>query len=346
MALLFAVAVPVGGATARDVSPPTDPVGLSASGGSGAVRSQRCFGAASRDPRERCRNTALRRAVEPSPFDAIIEPSEPCQPLRGVGVDACSFGASRAEARGTFALIGDSHATHWRAALAQVAANRGLRGISITRSGCPLTLAQSRGAGRCTGWAERVIDWLGDHPEVTGIVTSASTGSRVVQAEGLTARETAVRGYAAAWEALPASVRDVWLIRDVPHMSWDVLNCVNQAITDGSDAGVGCARPRLDALRPDLATVAFRRTAPERVNLVDLTAFMCDAKVCFPVVGGALVSKDAGHLTRTFSLTMGPYLARAMTSTGLAPTRPAATTPVGTTPASATPPAAAAPTPQ
>jgi hypothetical protein len=40
---------------------------------------------------------------------------------------------------------------------------------------------------------------------------------------------------------------------------------------------------------------------------------MCDRENCFPVVGGALVIKDIGHLTRTFSATLGPYLDRAIT---------------------------------
>jgi hypothetical protein len=48
------------------------------------------------------------------------------------------------------------------------------------------------------------------------------------------------------------------------------------------------------------------------VKLIDLTPFMCDDRACFPVVGGALVIKDVGHLTRTFSATLGPFLGRAV----------------------------------
>ena len=39
---------------------------------------------------------------------------------------------------------------------------------------------------------------------------------------------------------------------------------------------------------------------------------MCDDSRCFPVVGGALVIKDIGHLTRTFSRSLGPFLGRAI----------------------------------
>jgi len=40
--------------------------------------------------------------------------------------------------------------------------------------------------------------------------------------------------------------------------------------------------------------------------------FICDARWCYPVVGGALVFKDRNHLTEVFARTLGPYLARAI----------------------------------
>ena len=47
-----------------------------------------------------------------------------------------------------------------------------------------------------------------------------------------------------------------------------------------------------------------------RVTVLDMTPFMCDRDKCFPVVGGALVHKDGGHVTQVFSRTLGPYLGR------------------------------------
>jgi hypothetical protein len=35
---------------------------------------------------------------------------------------------------------------------------------------------------------------------------------------------------------------------------------------------------------------------------------MCDRRLCYPVVGGVLVHRNAGHLTRLFATTMGPFL--------------------------------------
>ncbi len=39
---------------------------------------------------------------------------------------------------------------------------------------------------------------------------------------------------------------------------------------------------------------------------------MCSTRLCFPVVGGALVYKDATHLTAVFAKTLSPYLDRAL----------------------------------
>ncbi len=45
---------------------------------------------------------------------------------------------------------------------------------------------------------------------------------------------------------------------------------------------------------------------------LDLTRDFCDSRLCFPVIGGALVSKDATHLTSVCGRTLGPYLLRAL----------------------------------
>ena len=44
--------------------------------------------------------------------------------------------------------------------------------------------------------------------------------------------------------------------------------------------------------------------------MLDLTPFFCDAR-CYPVIGGALVVRDANHMTGTYSATLGPYVLRA-----------------------------------
>src|SRR5688500_14296301 len=77
-----------------------------------------CFGAASHDPLNPCVNPRLRNAVEPSPGRLARLPSAPCA---GVHTDnlltVCTFGVQSQRVTRNVALIGDSHAAHWRAAL-------------------------------------------------------------------------------------------------------------------------------------------------------------------------------------------------------------------------------------
>jgi hypothetical protein len=51
-----------------------------------------------------------------------------------------------------------------------------------------------------------------------------------------------------------------------------------------------------------------------RVRVLDLTPFFCDARRCYPVIGGVLVYKDSTHLTGLYARTLGPYLERAVTA--------------------------------
>lgn len=225
----------------------------------------------------------------------------------------CAFGVPRQNATSTVALIGDSHSTHWRAALAVVAGTKRWHGVSINRNSCPFISARSPASARCRGWTGSVLRWLRAHPEVHSVFVSANADSGVRPVPGLTRGTTKISGYIRAWKALPPSVRDVFVIHDVPRSRSDTRHCVASAVARHRNPALRCARPRARALRPDLEAEAAEQSDSKRVKLIDLTQFMCDDDSCFPVVGGALVIKDIGHLTRTFSATLGPYLGRAVT---------------------------------
>jgi hypothetical protein len=278
----------------------------------------RCFGAASRDPRHRCSNPRLRRVVVPTPDAAVIAQNSPCTPLAIAGlVRPCEFGVPAADARGTVALIGDSHASHWRAALESVAQGKRWRGISITRSGCPLSRTspviepESRRLA-CLSWNRQVPLWLAAHPEVSTIFVVAHFAEEVVNRDGRDELAAKVDGNIAAWRALPPSVTRVVVIRDTPLVGFDAFDCVRRARAARRDAGAACSVARSVALRTDAAVVAARRTREKRVHVIDMTPFFCSRRRCFLVVGGALVYKDDQHITEVFGTTLGPYLRRAI----------------------------------
>src|SRR4051812_34097638 len=134
-----------------------------------------CFGAASRAPGHHCHNRKLRTMVVPTPQQAALMPSTFCSPLESP-ISACTFGTPAEQAKATVALVGDSHADHWRAALTPVTRTLGWTGVSVTHSACPLTRAVPVGGPRrradCTRFNRGVTQWLANHPEVATVITS------------------------------------------------------------------------------------------------------------------------------------------------------------------------------
>lgn len=249
---------------------------------------------------------------DPDAEQALLQDNPPCAQIR-FDPGVCAFGRSARKAGRRVALIGDSHAIHWRPALSVVAGRRGWRVLSIARPNCPFTFARSAGPGMCAGWARSVVRYLGAHPEVRTVFVSANSGSGVKASAGRSRRATKVDGFIRAWAALPPSVDEVFVIRDVPHNSRRQTPCIKRALKRHHNPGVRCARRRGLALRTDYQTVAAEQSGSRRVKVIDLTPLMCSRRKCFPVVGGALVIKDIGHITRTFSRTLGPYVGRAVT---------------------------------
>jgi SGNH domain-containing protein len=278
---------------------------------------QRCFGAAARAHKQPCENPNLQFSVIPSPSDALIEPSAPCTPvISSEPPKRCTFGVSSARSSATVALVGDSHSVHWRAALTKVARAKRWQAVSVYQTRCPYTTAKTTIDGRgplgvqCAQWKQDVLRWFQHHPEIHTMFVSQNTTARVAVRNRQDMFEAKVKGYMSAWRGLPASVRHIVVIRDPPHNLNSTRSCLERALRQHRRPAAACARPRTRALEPDAAIVAAARAATPRVRAIDLTQFMCDSKLCYPVVGGVLVHKDKGHLTRLFSTSLGPFLLR------------------------------------
>jgi hypothetical protein len=307
LTLTFVVAAVVVGPIVRNVaraatSAPPSP-----------VTTLRCFGAASRDPAHHCFNPALRRIVYPTPTDAVLESNSPCirthdrKPLA-----PCLFGAAPAVAQGEIALVGDSHAAHWRAAVSVVANLHGWHGTSITRASCPFTRAAvdlpERTRVNCRRWNAETKAWFERHPEVHTVLVSNNARFPVSAPPRTSHVAARAAGYMAAWRALPATVTRILVIRDTPVRRLRTLDCVEHQIALHGAAGIRCAVPRRSVLHQDAATVAVRRIATRRVHTIDLTRYFCSPRRCLPVIGGALVNKDGSHITTVFAESLAPYL--------------------------------------
>jgi hypothetical protein len=277
-----------------------------------------CFGAPARDPLRPCRDPVLRLTVRPSPREAAGSANAPCRGFEQHGlVRLCYFGVPRARAQETVVLVGDSHASHWRAALDRVAQAHDWEGISLARTSCPLAKAVRNvpepARSQCARWNREVLEWFAQHPEVGIVFTGQLSGGKgVIAPRGVGRFAARVHGFLRAWRALPSTVRQIVVIRDTPKARPEggVGACVARAVARRRDAAKACSSPRAASIDPDPAAVAARRLRGRQAQVVDMTDVFCDARRCYPVIGGALAYKDSNHLTRVFVETAGPLLER------------------------------------
>ncbi|MGH2918314.1 MAG: acyltransferase family protein, partial [Solirubrobacteraceae bacterium] len=277
----------------------------------------KCFGAASRDPEVPCKNSKLNRMVVPRPAVAARARNQPCTKVQPrVIIPVCAFGAPQGTASERFAVMGDSHAQSWRAALTVMANAKGWQGNSVTHTGCGFTKVVKKipepFRSQCIEWVNTVPSWFAANPDIDTAFVVGFSGGTVDVAAGKNPYEAAVKGYQRAWATLPASVKHIIVLRDNPlvERQGKTAACVERAIKKKRRAGVACRISRRRALFPDPAAAAAKRLQSPRVQVINLTRFMCDSKNCFPVIGGALVYKDLHHITRVFSTTLGPYVQR------------------------------------
>lgn len=272
-----------------------------------------CFGAAAHEPHHPCPNPT--RSVTPAIKDVGNGGASPCRLTSQQPEPVCTFGVSAARAKGHVALMGDSHARDWRAAVDAVAKAERWRGHSLISAGCFFSAAVGvlpQGPREpCVEWYRAARRWLADHPEVSTVILSQKADTPVVVAPGRTSLGIRVAGLRSALRALPKTVKHVIVIRDTPQTAATTFTCVTAAIVAGQIPGPACPTARRLALRQDAAVAAVRRIHSLRYQVADMTDFFCDPRSCYPVVGGVLVYRDLlGHITEAYARTLAPFLLR------------------------------------
>ena len=256
----------------------------------------------------------------PRPENAVLWPNAACRPVRprGAVFDPCAFGFTGAGPRGTVALVGDSHAEHWRAALEVVAQVKRWRGISITRPGCPFSvqipISPTLGPAACAAQHAGTITWLRAHPDVHTLFVSDWAEPPGGPQGGTGGYGGGAASFGAMLDRLPASVRHVYVLRDIPATTLSSTACIQRRLRHHRAIGAACASPRTTVLRPDPGAAAAAARRP-RARVIDLTRLFCDATRCYPVIGGVYVHKDDNHMNAVLAATLGPFVLRALGGT-------------------------------
>jgi hypothetical protein len=265
-----------------------------------------CFGAAARDGAG-CSNpfgTPMSLTLTPEDKPWFHDPA--CTvTLVPVDIATCQFG-TEPPAR-TVALVGDSHAEHWRGALHRIAKEFNWKIVELLKGACPVTDARVVGFNGARTDSESCRTWNGEvsrflsrqHPDY--IFTSSWAAAMTFEG----GPESGVRGFADTWTRWAEAGSRVFVLRDVPATGHrDIPEC----LVTHPDRPTDCARPRSQALVPDALTEAAQRIRDSRIRLIDLSDRFCDRSTCYAAIGGATVYWDRDHMSAPFSRSLAPYL--------------------------------------
>ncbi|HEY8621897.1 MAG TPA: acyltransferase family protein [Dermatophilaceae bacterium] len=265
-----------------------------------------CFGAPVMENRARCPEalTALPVATV-TKADAPWAPQAGC---RGAGSDppvlTCYWGTGKPSR--VVALVGDSHAEHWRGALHRIAKAKNWQIIEMYSGGCPASDARSvvferraRDGEVCRTWTAKVTAKL-KALAPDDIITTA-----YVQQNGFDPADSGPAGFERVWRQWLGFTR-VTVLRDIPTTAnHNGPQCL--AVNAGKQQV--CSNPRSKVLIDDDMMRAARPMRHE-VNLVDLSDYFCDHSRCYAVIGGASVYYDYDHMSMQFSASLAAPLLR------------------------------------
>jgi peptidoglycan/LPS O-acetylase OafA/YrhL len=228
----------------------------------------------------------------------------------------CRFG----DADGTHVMVlfGDSHAAQWFPALLQAATANRWTLYFWAKSGCgyadtPQWLRSfKRIYTECETWRNRVLREVSALPRVDTVLVGRNYAqfSKMVDARhrALGAPEAARAWSEGARRTLTALGRradDLVLLRDTPRPAGDAPACLSAQ----PDHPERCAYPRAGrvALDADVFAAEQSALAATGTDAVDLSDLVCATDPCSVVSpSGAIVFRDAHHLTATFAREIAP----------------------------------------
>jgi peptidoglycan/LPS O-acetylase OafA/YrhL len=278
-----------------------------------------CVGPRALDPDAGCDPVSGSGELVPPPEVVVQQNVKPaysrCQQTITVpSIKTCTIGSADADPVRTIAVVGDSHATHWFAALDQLGRDRNWKVLTYAKASCPMTTAlrvlpdeqTDEAAQSCLTWVADVRDQIAADESITAVFTSAfSSAYQFAAGPGPALDDPRTGGFQDVWGAWTAAGKDVLVIRDIPPTQGDnVPNC----LAANPENRMACAT-EADALPADAIAQAAETSDDPRVHLIDLTDRFCDATTCYPVVGDMIVYRDYSHLSGEYATALVPYLA-------------------------------------
>ena len=225
-------------------------------------------------------------------------------------VTRCVFG--NPDSKVTVALFGDSHAIQWFNAVEALATARQWRLVTFLKSGCAAhDAAPLLGGSGCRPWRNQALqEIVALHPDAV-FVASYTSAYGLGEAHPEADLERLRAGWRRSLQVLSAAGLTVIQFRDTPLPPFDVPTCLARGLTHTWMRGRSCDLAESAALEP--RTFAAEQAAASGLpgtHFVDLTDRLCRAGVCPAVIDGAIVYRDASHLTGAFAAGLAPELQR------------------------------------
>jgi hypothetical protein len=263
----------------------------------------------------------LRPSLATAHDDVEVASGPPCQASQdATKVATCTFGDKDDPTR-TIALVGDSLAAEWSTDLDQLGQKHGWKLVTMTHASCQwtstMTVKPAKGTAftACHTWGKAALDALlalkpdvvvfSDHPD-RGIPSDKKSDPH--------SRTVIGRGMVPYLQKVIDNGAEVVGIQESPRPYIDIPDCL--AARHGSIAKCTVAHSKaVYTHTPVEAAIAKLKSEPkyaDSAGRVNLNSLICGPTQCRPVVGDVIVYRDADHLTNTYSLTLKPYLEKAL----------------------------------
>ncbi len=232
---------------------------------------------------------------------------QPCHSRAGyTDPTTCTFIYGPRSKRKTVLLIGDSHAVHWFEPLRVIAAHKGWKLITMTKSNCPwadvTNYHRDRVSTDCGTWRRKAFARIRLLRPDMIVASSLDSYTFVSPTTGRPTEDAAAwkRGLVRSLKELRKGSRKVVVLGDVFHWGKTVIACLKAHTHDVSacERRQGWSRGAFGRKRDAIAAAAAASTG---VMFRPTWQLSCSYDPCPLVVDGILVTRDGGHLTTVYA---------------------------------------------
>ena len=225
----------------------------------------------------------------------------------------CIYG--RSDSNRSIVLFGDSHAANWFPALEKLASDQGYSLYSITKSSCPSLFFEpfnqllKRQYTECSIWRENALEFIADiRPD---LVIFGNSDRYFMQDNGNVDLKNLTSALARTRDWIDDSSGISFVVmRDIPRMNFDPLNCLSRAAWKRQESATTCKFFGTDQASTEIfGYFEAEFEGAGRVMLLDMNRNICPAEgSCLLERGELIVFRDTNHITASFSEHLSPIL--------------------------------------